>query len=125
MDNLVTEISRLVAPILLILPALYMFFLYQRRRDRDRFEMEHMWKREDLDRQEHLNHRKSREINKEERYSPRLQEEVVYRLDRLENLLTSKKSEPQNTELSARIDYILDEISQSKNEPTDASAQLI
>lgn len=125
MENIITEIIRLLGPAVWVLPALYLFFLYQRRRDRDRYEMERMMKREELERQEYLSHKMSREYDKEVRYSPKIQEELIYRLDRLEKRITSNNVLPQNLELSTRLDSILDAVTQSQNETADTPVQLI
>lgn len=125
MENITTEIIRLLGPVVWGLPALYLFFIYQRRRDQDRYEFERMIKREELERQEYLGHKMSREYDKEIRYSPKFQEELIYRLDRLENRISSKNVLPPNIELSTRLDSILDAVTQSQSETSDAPVQLI
>ena len=125
MENITTELLRLVSPILWVPLSIYIFLLFQRRRDRERYDMERMMKMQEMDRQEYLSHKMSRELDKEVRYSPKLQEELIYRLDRLEERLASKSIEPQNIELSTRLDSILDAVTQSQDEPADTPVQLI
>lgn len=125
MNEFTIEIIRIIGPLLWALPVLLAYFWYQNRRDRERFEMERYLKREELEREEYLKHKLSRDIERDDRYTPKLQEELFYRLDRLEKRLSKASIDAYDTELSSRLDSILNAVSQSKELPEGTPENIV
>jgi signal transduction histidine kinase len=125
MNDLSQELIKLIAPAIWLLPLAYLLLTYLRRRDNERFDMERRLKMEELEQLRYFDHKRAREFDKEDRYNPKLQEEVLFRLHRLEDILSSLKVEPQGKELSVRLDSILSAVTQSQEKPAESSEQLI
>ena len=125
MNEITLELIKLAAPAIWILPTAYILFLYLRRRDYERLEMERRMKMEELDQLRYLDHKRTREFDKEDRYNPKIQEELLFRLHKLEDILSTHRVGPQNKELSVRLDSILSAVTQSQEKSIGSSEQLI
>jgi signal transduction histidine kinase len=125
MNELTIELIKLMAPAVWILPTAYLLFYFLRRRDYERFDMERRIKIEELDQQRYFEHKKTREFDKEDRYNPKLQEELLFRLHKLEDILSTLHVEPQDKDLSLRLDSILSAVTQSQEKPSGSAEQLI
>lgn len=107
------------------MPTAYLVFLYLRRRDYERFDMDRRLKMEELEQLRYFDHKRTRELDKEDRYNPKIQEELLFRLHKLENTLSSIHVEPHSEDLSIRIDSILNAVTQSQKKPIESSEQMI
>lgn len=125
MSELTIELIKLIAPAFWILPTAYILFYYLRRRDYEKFDMERRLKMEELERQSYFEHQKTREFDKDYRYSPKLQEEILFRLHNLDDAISSLTVQPQDKDISLRIDSILNAVTQSPEKPSGSSEQLI
>ena len=78
------------------------FLFYWRRRDRDKFEMEREFRRQEQERFEYLQHSKARDSERDDRYSPRLLEELLSRVAHLD-----AKIDDRLARLSTQPDHVL------------------
>lgn len=95
----------LTIPIATVL-VLWVYFFYQRSRDRERFEFEYRMKMQEYDRDRSLQHKEERFSERDERYAPKIMEEVLYRISRIEDEISERLSR----EISGQFSHLLDSI---------------
>lgn len=124
MESLTLEIIKILGPAIWIALALFVYLTYQGRRDREKLKLEYRL----LEQQDRYGHLSSRELERDERLSPRYFEEMIHRLHSLESKIDSRSTSLIGNELSTRIDDLLHVVNQSQKvtvDDSDTSAQIV
>jgi len=97
MDELITELTRGLAPAIWVVPTAYLLIKFFRRRDDEKIEMERLLRMKEKEERSYLDHKLSREHDIEDRYSPKVLEEVFNQIGGLRRDVSSLDSKLERT----------------------------